>query len=592
MKPVIYQLFVRHFSNMMRGGVPWGSLQKNGCGRFNDITSDALNQLVKMGITHVWLTGVLRHATQTPHDGLNEQPSSIVKGIEGSPYAIIDYYDVDPDLAYIPNFRMDEFRDLIERCRQVGLVPMIDFVPNHVSRAYHSTTHLENNFGDHDDISQFFTWDNSFFYIQYGMGEGTPPFRLPHGIWKKEQFCAKVTGNNAVSWQPGEFDWYETVKLNYGYNFLSSPDTCNQLPGFLSPLDSVPKTWRIMDDIIHFWQNYGVGGFRCDMAHMVPMPFWKWLNARARVRDPHLFMIAEAYDDSMKTTVGDPSVALLDSGFNGVYDSQTYHLAHHLYEEDDWANDFDSLNTPTSPFFHHGVRFIENHDEPRICAPQYWGGVGRIIMPAIMTLLYTSSKGPILVYNGQEVGEEAKGPGGFGGDNGRTSIFDYTCLPRLQQWVDHGHFSDDKLPIEDKKLRTFHANLLCLMRHPSIDHGEFYGLNWSNMDTPNYGREPKETKSGHWVYSFLRHDYASQRTLLIVCNLSSTNSLDNLHISIPTNAWDWCQRHEDSYQLVPILGNHTKPLLCSLKTASTTGIPIPLLPGEAMIFEITSIPQK
>lgn len=77
----------------------------------------------------------------------------------------------------------------------------------------------------------------------------------------------------------------------------------------------------------------------------------------------------------------------------------------------------------------HGVRYVENHDETRVCSPLSWGGVGRVVLPAVMTLVYASGSGPVLVYNGQEVGERAEGPGGFGGHDGRTSILTIPASP-------------------------------------------------------------------------------------------------------------------------------------------------------------------
>lgn len=595
MRPVIYQLFVRHFSNMATEGVPWGSRKQNGCGTFNGVSAEALRRLADMGVTHVWLTGVLRHATQTAYPKLEAQAPSIVKGKAGSPYAVVDYFDVDPDLADSPLHRMQEFLELVTRCRMAGLVPLIDFIPNHVSRAYHSLARPELDFGLHDDTSSFFTRDNAFYYIPFGVGEGTPPFRLPSGKWEKETFSARVTGNNAITWQPSEFDWYETVKLNYGYDFRHSPPLPEWFPAKNDPPHKVPLTWRIMDEIIRFWQNCGVGGFRCDMAHMVPMPFWSWLNARAKVRDPYAFMLAEAYDDPMKTTLGDPLPALIESGFNAVYDSNAYHLAKDLYEAGRWANDFDKLNTPSNPCLAQGVRFIENHDEPRVCSPLHWGAVGKTVMPAVMTLLYCSGKGPVLVYNGQEVGEEAKGPAGFGGDNGRTSIFDYTCLPKFQKWVDSGRFSEEKLSPDEKELRHCHLALLRALSLPSIAEGDFYGLNWSNMETPEYGREAGENISGHWVYAFLKHDWKSGETALVVCNLSpesSKASTTTISVSIPSNAWDWCGISDESLLFTDVLNSSSRPLECSKNLAQTAGVKITLPPGKASIFIVTKAPSS
>ena len=413
-------------------GVDWGSRETNGCGTFNGVTDKALREIARMGFTHIWLTGVLRHATQTSHPGLAAQPKSIVKGLAGSPYAVVDYFDVDPDLASSPEKRMDEFKALVKRCRTVGLLPMMDFIPNHVSRAYLADWDGHDDFGEGDDPHTFFSPEQGYFYLTSNSPGDGPPLRLPDGLFEGEMTFGRVTGNNAVTWNPGKYDWYETVKLNYGYNFMAGLPALRLLPGWTSPKQHVPKTWRIMDDILSFWQSLGIGGFRCDMAQMIPMAFWKWAISRSRVRLPDVFFMAEAYNDHMKTTPGDPCAALLDAGFNAVYDSDCYHLALHMYTENNWANDFDRLFRSNPIYMTHGVRYVENHDETRVCSPLSWGGVGRVVLPAVMTLVYASGSGPVLVYNGQEVGERAEGPGGFGGHDGRTSSFDYTCLPRLQ----------------------------------------------------------------------------------------------------------------------------------------------------------------
>lgn len=297
MRPVIYQLFVRHFSNMEMHGVDWGSREENGCGTFNGVTDKALREIARMGFTHIWLTGVLRHATQTAHPGLPAQPESIVKGLAGSPYAVLDYFDVDPDLGSVTELRMEEFKALVRRCRTVGLVPLMDFVPNHVSRAYLADWDGHDDFGEGDDHHTFFSPEQGYFYLTSNSPGDGPPLRLPDGLFEGEMTFGRVTGNNAVTWEPDRCDWYETVKLNYGYNFLAGLPALRLLPDWTSPKQKVPKTWRIMDDILSFWQGLGIGGFRCDMAQMIPMAFWKWAIARSRVRLPDVFFMAEAYND-------------------------------------------------------------------------------------------------------------------------------------------------------------------------------------------------------------------------------------------------------------------------------------------------------
>ena len=89
----------------------------------NDITSSVLRRIKQLGVTHVWYTGIIRHATTTDYSdyGIPCQHHSVVKGRAGSPYAITDYYDVDPDLAVDVNRRQDEFHELIARTHSAGL---------------------------------------------------------------------------------------------------------------------------------------------------------------------------------------------------------------------------------------------------------------------------------------------------------------------------------------------------------------------------------------------------------------------------------------------------------------------------------------
>ncbi len=583
MRPVIYQLFVRHFSNCVTGGIPWGTREENGCGSFEGINDAALEAIARMGITHLWLTGVLRHATQTAHPGLPASPSNVVKGIAGSPYAVTDYYDVDPDLAANPAKRMQEFEALLRRCRRWGMVPMMDFIPNHVSRCYASTVRPEASFGAQDDTRTFFARDNAFFYLDPQQSDYW--LMLPQGEFRPERGCGRVTGNNAATWQPGETDWYETVKLNYGSDYRHGPHAADALPGVLAPHAAVPRTWRLMDEILSYWQGKGVGGFRCDMAHMVPMPFWHWLIARARLRDSSVFFMAEAYNDHMKLTAADVQDTLRRVGFNGVYDAAAYQGLRSLYEGNSWANDLDAWNAPATAAFATGVRYIENHDEPRIAHPAYWGGVGERVQRAAMLAQYASTCGPLLIYNGQEVGERAEGPGGFGGDNGRTSIFDYTSLPRFQRWVNAGAYDGGGLTEAEHALRDFTARLLPLMQIPALARGSFCGLNWANHGTPGYGRHAGECVSGHHLYAFLRHDRKARSTVLVVCNLCPVHEIHS-HVHIPAEAQAWAgKKAAQPCCFRNLLEVDAAEQRLAAAALAKEGLPVFLPPGGALLLE-------
>lgn len=320
------------------------------------------------------------------------------------------------------------------------------------------------------------------------------------------------------------------------------------------------------------------------MAHMVPMPFWRWVISNARLRDCDTFFMAEAYNDHMKLCAGDVTEGLIHSGFSGVYDSEAYNEARAIYEGCIWANDMDRHNRPEPAMFNHGVRYLENHDEPRLAAPQYWGGVGSAVARALMVAHYCSSAGPVLVYNGQEVAEQAEGPGGFGGDNGRTSIFDYTCLPRLQRWTNGGLYDGAGLTAPEKELRDFMARLLPLMQHPALCKGSFYGLNWANGETPGYGRRADDPASGHRMYAYLRHDRKARATVLAVCNLDPTFEA-HTHIHIPAHAAEWAGKKQQQCVFRNLLEPAAAEMKSTLSELVSTGLPVTIPAGHALLLE-------
>lgn len=582
MRPVIYQLFVRHFSNPTQGSTPWGTREQNGCGTFAGINDAALAQLARLGTTHLWLTGVLRHATQTPHPGLPAHPACVVKGRAGSPYAVVDYFDVDPDLAEQPEQRLEEFRALLARCRRHGMIPMLDFVPNHVSRCYASTVAPQHEFGLHDRKDVFFDRHNTFYYLEKNTGDGR--LILPDGEFEPERGQARVTGNNAALWQLSAYDWYETVKLNYGSDYRHGSYAADALPGVLAPDEAVPRTWRLLDEVLAWWQEMGVGGFRCDMAHLVPLPFWRRAIANARLRDPETLFIAEAYNDTMKLIEGDVHTALLAAGFDGVYDASAYQALRSMYESNTWANDLDHLHRPDAPLYCGGVRYLENHDEPRLASPLYWNACGEKAACALMAAQYATTCGPVLFYNGQSVGERAEGPGGFGGDNGRTSIFDYTHLPRLQRWANSGRYDGALLTAAENARLDFCGRLLRALQHPALSKGEFYGLNWANQQTLDYGREPGETTSGHRVYAFLRYDAAARAAVLVVCNFSPERPA-RVRVHIPRQAQEWARKLGSSFRFCDLLyPEQQAPIPATPELLSTEGLPLELPAGGARLL--------
>ncbi|MEO6871264.1 MAG: alpha-amylase family glycosyl hydrolase [Chthoniobacterales bacterium] len=614
----IYQLFVRLFGNINETRRPNGTLAQNGVGKFNDINDAALQAIRRLGFSHIWLTGVLQQASATDYSAVGQPAADadLLKGLAGSPYAIEDYFDVSADYAVDLAQRLAEFRALLDRIHGHEMKALIDFVPNHVARCYHSDIQPEIDFGTTDDRAFFFHPGNNFFHLQPN-DEG-PPLRLPtwrdgvalsptcrlsgmdcDGLFGGELEHGRVTGNNVVSWKPSLNDWYETVKLNYGFDFTDPQKNVREYPSARSPGKSVPNTWEKMDRVIAYWQSLGVDGFRCDMAHMEPPEFWKWLIARARERvaearhpecreakrneaggsggaavkslretgtetrrDPStplrsapddggvgsVVFIAEAYDnDPAKVPGSDPVIArlahergnvmfdMLDAGFDGVYDDPTYRALKAIYEGGKWANDIDSLLR--EPFiFENSLRYAENHDEVRLASPNEWSGLGMEVGRVVSAILFGLSRGPVMLYNGQEVGEPAAGAEGFGGDDARTTIFDYWSMPELVRWVHDHKYDGGQLSAEQKALRAFYGQLVRLSDEPAFRSGTLFSLNAVNRENPHFGRLDDESVSGHWCYAFLRCDPATKQAFLVLANLHPTETLRGLRVIVPAEA--------------------------------------------------------
>ncbi|NNM30952.1 MAG: alpha-amylase [Akkermansiaceae bacterium] len=545
----IYQLMVRHFGNVNETRTPNGSLEQNGCGKFADINDAALASLRAMGFSHLWLTGVLEQASATAYPGRPADDPDILKGKAGSPYAIKDYFDVSPDYAVDPGKRLAEFRSLVRRCERHGLRVLIDLVPNHVARSYDSDILPGLSFGRDDDRGRFFTRDNNFYYLNGTDPGGGAPLKLPaadqpgcDGLFEPESDFGRVTGNNVRSWAPSIHDWYETVKLNYGHDYSNGRDT-SHLPGPDASAKDVPDTWRKMDAVIDYWQQLGVDGFRVDMAHMVPLEFWRWAVQRARDRKPDAYFMAEAYDnDPSKLTDGNVLDELLAAGFDAVYDDPTYDLLMQVHEGPKWANDLAAV-APEGKRFHASVRYAENHDEVRLANPQRWGGLGMKVGKPVSAILFGMGRGPLMVYNGQEVGEPAAGAEGFSGDDARTTIFDYWSLPELTKWTNEHRYDGARLFPDQRDLRDWYSRLIHLCAEPAFARGDFAPVSPANGDNPDFGRVGDETHSGHYLYAFLRSEArAGGQSFLVVANLHGSATLKGVKVRIPADQIAWMQK--------------------------------------------------
>jgi len=544
-KEVVYQVFTRLFGNTNTTNKQWGTLEENGVGKFNDFTPKALQEIKDLGVTHIWYTGVPHHGVITDYTefGISNDDPDVVKGRAGSPYAVKDYYNVNPDLAVNVENRLQEFEDLINRSHQAGLKVLIDIVPNHVARNYQSLTNPEGitDFGADDDKTVTYHKDNNFYY---NPGE---PFKVPE--WKNgyqplggenhpladgnfDELPAKWTGNGSRASQPDMNDWYETVKVNYGVSPDGQKDFIELPEGFENEDHKVhaefwkdkkvPDSWEKFKDIALYWTEKGVDGFRFDMAEMVPVEFWSYMNSAIKMQNPDAFLLAEVYNPSLYRDY------IKRGKMDYLYDKvQLYDTLKHVMQGHGRTDNIPPIQEDLKDIEHHMLHFLENHDEQRIASPDFAGSAEKG-KPA-MVVSATISTSPTMVYFGQELGEPAKEDLGFG-DPTRTSIFDYGSVPSYVRWVNDKKFDGGQSTSEEKALRDFYKRLLNFTIESSALMGNYADIHAFNQQNTEWYNDK--------VLSFVRWD--ENEKLVIVSNFNAENSY-GFDLQIPQNIiseWD------------------------------------------------------
>nr|WP_321452791.1 alpha-amylase family protein [uncultured Carboxylicivirga sp.] len=528
-KAVVYQVFTRLFGNTNETNKPWGTLEENGVGKFNDFTDKALSEIKDLGVTHIWYTGVPHHAVVTDYTeyGISLDDPDVVKGRAGSPYAVKDYYQVDPDMAVDPTNRLQEFKALVERTHQHGMKVIIDIVPNHVARHYEGLNNPEGvkDFGADDDTTVEYAVDNNFYYIP------GKPFEVPeplneyqplggekHGMvdGQFDENPAKWTGNGSRKAQPHFYDWYETVKINYGVRPDGTHDFESLPEGYEAKLaedhyqfwkdKEVPDSWVKFRDIALYWTNFGVDGFRFDMAEMVPVEFWSYMNSSIKHANPDAFLLAEVYNPGLYRDY------IQKGKMDYLYDKvELYDTLKNVIQGPGSTDHIAAIQTGLKDIEHHMLHFLENHDEQRIASPEFAGDAAKGKPAMVVSALISTS--PTMIYFGQEVGEPGAEDAGFG-DPSRTSIFDYIGVPHHQRWMNSGAFDGGQLSSDEKDLRDFYKRLLNFTISSKALMGEYQEIHSYNRNhTEGY-----DTK----VFSFVR--WSNDEKLIVITNFDAENT--------------------------------------------------------------------
>jgi len=584
-KEVVYQVFTRLFGNKNTTNKPWGTIEENGVGKFNDFTATALQEIKDLGVSYVWYTGVPHHAVIRDYSaiGISNDDPEVVKGRAGSPYAVKDYYSVNPDLAVNPANRLQEFEALIVRTHKAGLKVIIDIVPNHIARKYEGKNNPVgvSDFGANDDTTVEYKRDNNFYYIpntHFEIPDTDQPLngeKNPLVDGKFEESPAKWTGNGSRMAKPDRNDWYETIKVNYGIR----PDGSKDFPELPAGFDTksyqehfdfwkgkdVPNSWDKFKDIALYWTAKGVDGFRFDMAEMVPYEFWSYMNSAIKVNNPDAFLLAEVYNPNEYRNY--IHLGKMDYLYDKV---ETYDKLKDVIQGRALPDGLSDIQNGVADIEHHMLHFLDNHDEQRLASPEFAGTPQK--GKPLMVVSTTISTSPTMVYFGQEVGEAGNENAGFG-THSRTSIFDYIGVPNHQRWMNGGKFDGGQLTKEEKELRDFYKKLLNFSLNSSALMGKFQEIQTVNRQTT------QGYDSG--IYAFTR--WSDTQKLIIVTNFSWLTA-SNFELKIPSDIIQKWNLKDGDYTVTDQLNKSNSVRLQVFNGEGKAQITI--APSESFIFQL------
>jgi glycosidase len=584
-KIVVYQVFTRLFGNKNTNNKPWGTIEENGVGKFNDFTNKALQEIKDLGVSYIWYTGVPHHAVIRDYTaiGVSDDDPDVVKGRAGSPYAVKDYYNVNPDLAVDPANRLQEFDSLVVRTHKAGLKLLIDIVPNHIARKYDGKNNPAGvkDFGADDDVTVEYKRDNNFYYIpnsQFEVPDEINPLNGEVNLLNDGEFQetpAKWTGNGSRLAKPDRNDWYETVKVNYGIRPDGSKDFPELPVGYETKSykvhfefwkgKSVPSSWIKFRDIALYWTAKGVDGFRYDMAEMVPYEFWSYMNSAVKMKNPDAFLLAEVYNpDEYRNYI---RLGKMDYLYDKV---ETYDKLKDIIQGKCLPDGLSDIQLGMKDIEHHMLHFLDNHDEQRLASPEFAGTPEK--GKPLMVVSTTISSSPTMVYFGQEVGEAGNENAGFG-SHSRTSIFDYVGVPSHQRWMNNGKFDGGLLTTREKDLRDFYKRLLNFSISSSALMGEFEEIQTINRQS-TAGFDPG-------IYSYTR--WSDTEKLIVVTNFSWINS-SFFELIVPSEIIQKWNLKDGIYTITDQLYELSKPKLEVLNGEGK--VQISIAPSESFIYQL------
>ena len=299
-------------------------------GTFDAFTAD-IPKLKDLGVKIIWLMPI--HPISM--EKRKAQGDLLVADIEdpeerkkylGSPYAVANYTEVNPDLG-----TMEDFGELVETAHQNGMYVIIDWVPNHTGWDHHWIT-------EHPE-----------YYTKNDKGEITDPIQ-----------------DNGEPW-----GWTDVADLNY---------------------DNQEMRKAMINEMLFWVTEQNIDGFRCDVAHGVPLDFWQTAIPRLR-SEKEIFMLAEAEI---------PALMQGNDLFDMSYAWEGHHVLNQIAQGKENVKRFDRYMDSLSVKLEKDdilMNFVTNHDE------NAWAGPLRERMgdaSKAMTALSYCMPGMPLIYSGQE----------------------------------------------------------------------------------------------------------------------------------------------------------------------------------------------